>query len=440
VTEPQPRLSPTGRFLSSAPSAALPLSSVIWADGATLVPLADQNGAIVTPFADAATAFGVLANGDVLNLVPMGGTSYGNLTVNKSVCIQSASFALEQLGTNAIAVRPTATQLGALTVASNTVLACTGLAIASLSLDADGTANALLSQCDMGSVSSLAGGFVQMWDCQAAAECDFFSLVCAQTTFGTLVQASAIVANDSNFAGIQAGAGSAALTLIDCTARAIVCGPSTFEDCSIVSIDSNDDCTISDTSVSGAVHVAGILIASDSRFGSGLTVDSQCNVTNCQVSGGLTAGADLLIDEASYDFALAHGGVTVTGAISITSTPPLLTSTVDTTASPITQVLAAAGHPPGLYCVGGSCAVTTAAAHTLTPTVHGSGDGGAFAIGNDPAWTPIDMSALKTVGLAPLAVYSDGTVALSLVWTLDSTGGDVGNMTLRGGARLIAQG
>lgn len=424
TAETAPRLSPSGRHLPpAAPASFFPLSSVIWADGATLVPLADQNGFIGTPFATLAAGFAALAAGDVLNLVPMGGTSYGNLAVTKSVCLQSASLALESLGNSPIALRPTATHVGALTVASGQVLACTGLAIASLSLDPDGSANALLSQCDVGAVSSLAGGFAQMWDCQASAECDFFSLVCAETTFGALVRASAIDATDSNFAAIQAGAGSAVLRLTDCTAQAVVCGASTFADCSIASIACDDDCTITDTAVSGAVHVAGNL-----------------TVRDCLFSGGLTVDTNLQIDETSYDFARAHGGVTVTGTITITSTPPLLTSTVDTTASPITQVVAAAGHPPGLYCVGGSCAVTAAGAHTLTPTVTGSGDQGAFSIGNDPAWTPIDMSAPKTVGLAPLAVYSDGTVDLVLVWTLDNTGGDIANMTLRGGARLISQG
>lgn len=161
TAETSPRLSPSGRRLPETPASFVPLSSVIWVDGATVVPLAEQNGFIGTPFATLAAGFAPLADGDVLNLVPMGSTSYGNLTVSKSVCIQSASLALEQLGNSAIAVRPTVTAVDGLTVSSGQVLACTGLSIGSLSLDPDGTANALLSQCDLHGISSLAGGFAR---------------------------------------------------------------------------------------------------------------------------------------------------------------------------------------------------------------------------------------------------------------------------------------
>ena len=352
TAETSPRLSPSGRRLPETPASFVPLSSVIWVDGATVVPLAEQNGFIGTPFATLAAGFAPLADGDVLNLVPMGSTSYGNLTVSKSVCIQSASLALEQLGNSAIAVRPTVTAVDGLTVSSGQVLACTGLSIGSLSLDPDGTANALLSQCDLHGISSLAGGFAQLWNCQTTAEADFFSLICANTTFGGLVRASAIVATDSNFDGIQAGAGSAALTLTDCTAQAVVCGPSTFADCSIASIDCNDDCTITDTAVSGAVTVGG-----------------NATIFTSQLSGGLTVTGNLTIDGSSYTYALQHGSVAVTGSLNVTSAPygkaqKQLAWNPASAANSNVLTLLPAGHAPGIYVVNSALiiqAVATAA-------------------------------------------------------------------------------
>ncbi len=107
---------------------------------------------------------------------------------------------------------------------------------------------------------------------------------------------------------------------------------------------------------------------------------------------------------------------------------------LDSTESPVDQVLLAAGHTAGLYALAGCCVVITPGAHTLTPTVVGAGDGGAFEIGNDGAWTDVDMSAPATIGLAPCVVYSDGSADLVLRWTLDSTGGDVATFSLRSGA------
>lgn len=151
------------------------------------------------------------------------------------------------------------------------------------------------------------------------------------------------------------------------------------------------------------------------------------------------AGAGITIDPAagiefdlySYErvvVANSGGGVVLPTGVKVIGTGALQNLAFDSTASPVDQTLLPAGHAPGLYDVGFALGVATAGAHTLTPTVVGSGEGGAFAIGNNPAWTAVDTSATKTVGFAPVCVFSDGTAPLILRWTWDSTAGDIADV------------
>lgn len=193
------------------------------------------------------------------------------------------------------------------------------------------------------------------------------------------------------------------------------------------------DCTLFAATVSVGLTAKGCFLAGGTIALGNATADFR-STDFVGVTLTFGGGSDVTLDLYSYSSALDDAVSLPLSTVVIG--PGLLVSNIDqdSSVSPIDQVLLPANHAPGLYAVSGACAVTSAGAHTLTPTVVGVGDGGAFDIGNDAAWSAIDTSAPKTVGLAPCVVYSDGTAPLVLRWTLDSTGGDTAVFTLRAGA------
>lgn len=397
MTEPQARLSPSGRFLTPpTPAGDLPLSSVFYTDLATTTALADQNGFIGTPFATAVQALAAAIAGDVIYLVPTDGTSYGALTIGKSLCVQSVSNARERF--DGVQVNPCATPVGTVAIASATV-ALVALQINSLDLnDADG--NCSLAGCEVNSVSAGSGGNVQANDTQfnvgAFATATF--LDCA---FAAAMTSSQMNAFRSVFGAIGNGASPNVVVLSECTAGALTCGECTVQaGSSVASINSSGDVTLAGSSVTGAVTVTFDLTATSSVIGGAVTVGGDAFIWATQLGAGLTVTGNLTIDAQSYAYATAHGTVTVTGTLTITGAYSKVQKQLGwnpaSAANSNVFTLLPAGHAPGMYLVN-SAAILRAAASAATGmnrkiTFTGPNGAGAFSVTNSvfgasPSWT-----------------------------------------------------
>jgi hypothetical protein len=363
TAETSPRLSPSGRRLPQTPASFVPLSSVIWVDGATVVPLAEQNGFIGTPFATAAQAVAVAILGDVIILAPTDGSSYGTIELSTSLCVQSVSSALEHF--DGVQSPPCHTPLAAV-VLTNCTVALVNLQIESLDLTEDATCS--LSGCELNGVSARSGGDIQVNDSQFNGG-DFAGVTIVDSYFAGPMTASQMNAENSVFGDIGNGATDNVLSLVSCSAGAITCGALTLESSTVISVSSSDDIVVRNSTTSGTLHTDFNLSSIGMTIGGAVTVGGNATIFASQLSGGLTVTGNLTIDGSSYTYALQHGSVAVTGSLNVTSAPygkvqKQLAWNPASAANSNVLTLLPAGHAPGIYVVNSALiiqAVATAA-------------------------------------------------------------------------------
>lgn len=456
MTEPSPRLSPSGRTLTPGTGAALPLSSAFYADLATTVPIADRNGAIVTPFATLEDAYDVATAGDVLLLAAtLGSAAYAAQTVDVSLTIQGINAAPEQTQLNGPSPFVQTKCDG---FAVNTAqLGLVGLQITALDLNSLASVVALDS-CKVGTVTSqastdnplyalgcifsgnvspvtglfartsilkagldIAAGGATLIDCTVTGGdvnqtgIGFTVELHATRVQGSLsLEGDAEVLDGSNVGGISSNG----LDLFDSLAGALTTvAAAGLRNARATSLNCGGAASVIDSAIGGALTVTADLTLQGGSVAGAITVGGNATIRACSLGGDLTVTGTLTIDDVTYTSAQQQGHTITAGTLVVLGGLNGQAKTLGyTAAAPVSLMLLPAGHPPGIYLVGVESNVRTAASGgSLTPALTFSTPT-TGAVSN----TQLIFSSLIATGVAsltPRTFESTGATAMVLTYT-----------------------
>lgn len=421
MTDPTPRLAPSGRFVTGGSSAAaVPLSSALYVDLATTVPNADRNGAIVTPFAALAPAYAAALGGSALLLAPtVSGASYAALTLDKALTVQSVDAAPEPSYLSAPA-QTVETECDGFTI-HDVAASFVGLTITDLALP-NALASVALDACRVAALLSVSTTQLYAQNCVFTGSADVLVLFARSCSFASLIVTDGSASLfDCTISGTftQTGAGFCELHGTQVLDSITVAGGITIAGgCSVDIVNAVGGGFLLDSSCV-SVTCDGDFVARNARIDGPINVSSgNVDIRFCQLGGNvvLGEGSNLTIDVVTYLAALQAGhSFTVPGVLTVIGTTPQVVSSGYTFAAPLVLTLQPVGHAPGLYAVGGSEVISTAGTSgTATSAITFSAPtvGPQSVVGNDLLVTPAGSESVD-----PIYIQSDGGVAIQVTFT-----------------------